>query len=420
MPTEYPGTPPEVPDPRDAASGASGASPNRADEDTPTTRYRRGETSPTANPTDTASDSGSTAHFHRPGSHSDAIDAPTGRIDRAGNAEPRSAGSRADTTSSGDAESPGNAESSGSVGSSGGTEPHRGAAPGTSGSSAAEPPSDDADWWAHTPKIEYPSDTTGLVDAPVGPQPTLPLPGAPDVFPRVDPATLSAGPESDSPTAESGPAAAGPASPPRSMSGQSMRGAPPPRKARGSVQRQKAGVTTPRDPSLGEARAREKGRERAAAAEKLAAERLEAKRRNRKRVLIGGAAVAGVATLVGAGYLAYSAANKPNEVTAYCVTDDNNQQTVVPDDDCVKAQDYVTSYGGGGYYNGAYTPGIPGIFLYNGHQYRYYYGGSNTTIGSHPSGGSFSAPSHSVTSTKSGTVVRGGLGVKGGGKSGGS
>ncbi|WP_019930033.1 hypothetical protein [Nocardia sp. BMG111209] len=342
MPTEYPGTPPEVPDPRDAASGASGASPDRADDDTPTTKY------------------------------------------------------------------------------------HRTGTPGATG--PVPPATDDADWWAHAPKIEYPSDTTGLVDAPVGPTPALPLPGAPDVFPRVDPAALTADPESGSPTpgsgataAESGPAEPGPASPPRSMSGaHGLRGAEPPRKPRGSVQRQKVGVTVPRDPSLGEARAREKGRERAAAAERLAEERLAIKRRNRKRVLIGGAAVAGVATLVGAGYLAYSAANKPNEVTAYCVTDDNNQQTVVPDDDCVKAQDYVTSYGGGGYYNGAYTPGIPGIFLYNGHQYRYYYGGSNTTIGSHPTGGSFSTPSHSVTSTKSGTVVRGGLGVKGGGKSGGS
>ncbi|MCX4094042.1 hypothetical protein [Nocardia sp. alder85J] len=408
MPTEYPGTPPEVPDPHDAPSGSSGASPGSADENAPTTRHRRPET-PGA-PGDSAPETGNTARFDRSGAGHRPTDAtPTG---------------------------PGT------------TDPAR-----STGIPGAAPATDDADWWAHPPQPEQPSGTTGPTDTPAAPQWTLPLPGAPDLFPRADSDALSAtvdpgalsvssepgslgasptpgrpgafpasgtpglSPDPGAPTPPPEPgSAATTGAPPRSMSGGSnLRGAEPPRKVRGSVRRQQVGVTQARDPSLGEARAREKGRERAAAAEKMAEERLEAKRRNRKRTMIGGAAVVGVAALVGAGYLAYSAANQPREVTAYCVTDDNGQQTVVSDDDCVKAQDYVSTYGGGGYGGGVYP-----IFLYNGHQYRYYYGGSNAGIGSHPRGGSFSAPSHSVSSTKSGTTVRGGLGVKGGGKSGGS
>ncbi|NKY84764.1 hypothetical protein HGA07_03885 [Nocardia veterana] len=181
---------------------------------------------------------------------------------------------------------------------------------------------------------------------------------------------------------------------------------------RGSMQRQEAGVTQPRPPTVAEARARDKARKRAEEAERAAAEALEAKKRTRRRLLIGGVAVAGIAAVVGAGYLAYQAVHKP-DVTAYCITDDNGQQQVVPDDDCVRAQSYATT---SGYYGGYHSPGI---FFYNGHQYRYYYGGNNS-VGRPPSGGSTVAPKKASVSTKSGTIVRGGLGSKSGSTSGGS
>ncbi|MCC3311941.1 hypothetical protein [Nocardia africana] len=187
-----------------------------------------------------------------------------------------------------------------------------------------------------------------------------------------------------------------------------------PRRMRGSMQRQEAGVTQPRPPTVAEARARDKARKRAEEAERAAAEAAEAKRRKRKRLLIGGVAVAGIAAVVGTGYLAYQAAHRPANVTAYCITDDNGRQQVVPDDDCVRAQSYTTS---SGYYGGG---GLgPGIFLYNGHQYRYYYGGNNA-VGRAPVGGSTVEPKKATVSTKSGTVVRGGLGSKSGSTSGGS
>ncbi|WP_194289756.1 hypothetical protein [Nocardia macrotermitis] len=178
----------------------------------------------------------------------------------------------------------------------------------------------------------------------------------------------------------------------------------------GRIERQEAGVTQPRPPTVAESRARDKARKRAEEAERAAALALEAKQRNRKRVLIGGAAIVGVAAVVGAGYLAC----QPSEpdVTAYCITDDSGQQTVVNDNDCVAAQNYATT-------TGTYHSGLPAVFFFNGHQYRYYYGGANT-VGRAPVGGSFSAPSNAHVSTKSGTVVRGGLGSTSGGKSGGS
>lgn len=178
----------------------------------------------------------------------------------------------------------------------------------------------------------------------------------------------------------------------------------------GRIERQEPGVTQPRPPTVAEARARDKARKRAEEAEHAAVVALADRERKRKRVLIGGAAIVGVAAVIGAGYLACQAAEP--DVTAYCTTDDNGQQTVVDDNDCVRAQNYATS-------TGAYHSGLPAVFFFNGHQYRYYYGGTNT-VGRAPVGGSFSAPSNAHVSTKSGTVIRGGLGSKSGGKSGGS
>ncbi len=187
----------------------------------------------------------------------------------------------------------------------------------------------------------------------------------------------------------------------------------PPRRMRGSMQRQEAGVTQPRPPTLAESRARDKARKRAEEAQRAAEAALEQKRKRRNKMLIGGAAVVGVAALVGAGYLAYQAITAPDQVTAYCTEVDNN--VVVDDQTCDTAQAAYTS--SPGYYGGG--PHIPGIFIYNGHQYRYYYGGNNT-VGRPPTGGSTIAPSHATTTTKSGTVVRGGLGSKSGSSSGGS
>ncbi|WP_024806501.1 hypothetical protein [Nocardia sp. BMG51109] len=177
------------------------------------------------------------------------------------------------------------------------------------------------------------------------------------------------------------------------------------------MQRQEPGVTQARPPTVAEARARDKARKRAEDAQRAAEEALAAKKRTRKRLLIGGVAVVGIAAVVGGGYLAYRAVTKP-DVTAYCVVRDaNGQEVLAPDDDCDRAQTYSTT--GGGYY------GAPGIFLYNGRQYSYYYGGSNNTVGRPPTGGSTVAPKDATVKTKSGTVVRGGLGSKSG-SSGGS
>ncbi|MCM6773821.1 hypothetical protein NDR87_10110 [Nocardia sp. CDC159] len=218
------------------------------------------------------------------------------------------------------------------------------------------------------------------------PLPTAPLPGMPNLLPGTD----NPGPESGDDQ--------------------------PQRRMRGSMQRQEPGVTQPRPPTLAEARAREKARKRAEEAERAAAAALEEKRRKRKKMLIGGAAVAGVAALVGGGYLAYRAATAPDNVTATCITEDDGQQVVRPDEECAQAQAAYSS--GSGYYGG---PHIPGIFIFNGHQYRYYYGGPSQTVGRPPVGGSTIEPKGAHVTTKSGTVVRGGLGTTSvGSKSGGS
>ncbi|MGV9680933.1 hypothetical protein ACWDSJ_37160 [Nocardia sp. NPDC003482] len=269
---------------------------------------------------------------------------------------------------------------------------------------------DTSDEWWRTP--------TGSATPTSGNAPTIrlgdpanPMPGAPDPFAQQASVGLPGSGESE----PSGPP---PATPPDLLSASGFDQGEQPRRMRGSMQRQEPGVTKPRPPTLAETRAREKARKRAEEAERAAAEALEEKRRKRKRMLIGGGAVAGVAALVGGGYLAYRAATAPPNVTATCITEDNGQQTVQPDDDCVKAQ---AAYGSGGAYYGGGPYLGPGIFFYNGHQYRYYYGGPTQTVGRPPVGGSTVEPKGAHVTTKSGTVVRGGLGTtSGGSKSGGS
>ncbi|WP_256670453.1 hypothetical protein [Nocardia cyriacigeorgica] len=179
--------------------------------------------------------------------------------------------------------------------------------------------------------------------------------------------------------------------------------APTPRP--GSIQRQEPGSTEPRPPTVAESRARDKARRKAEAEAQAAAAREEASRRTRKRVMIGGAAVVGVAALVGGGYLAYRAVAAPDQVTAYCtIVDENGNETVVEDDRCSTA-------------SSAGHAGVGGIFIYNGMQYRYYYGGNNT-VGKPPVGGTTVKPKGAEITTKSGTVIqRGGLGSKSGGGS---
>lgn len=191
---------------------------------------------------------------------------------------------------------------------------------------------------------------------------------------------------------------------------------------RGSMQRQEPGVTTPRPPTVAEARAREKARKRAEQQAQAEADAEVAKKKKRKKVLIGGAAVVGVAGLVGGGYLAYSAITAP-EVTAYCtiiakkgqtvalgngqtvVATQDNQEFVVADNYCEEGS---RSSGGG----------MGGIFILAGSQYRYYYGGGNNTVGKPPTGGTTVMPKGASVKTKSGTTIqRGGLGTKIGGGS---
>lgn len=224
------------------------------------------------------------------------------------------------------------------------------------------------------------------------PGPTAPLPGMPNLFPGAP---------------ETGGIGVPPAQPP---GGATEPG--PPRSMRGSVSRQEAGVTQPRPPTVAEARARDKARQRAEEAQRAAEQALADKKKQRKRLLIGGVAVVGIAAVVGAGYLTYRAVSAPDEVTASCVMEKDGQQIVVPDEDCERAQNASST---SGYHGG----GFPGIFILGGNQYRYYYGG-NQTVGRPPVGGSTVEPKNATVKTKSGTVVRGGLGSKAGSSSGGS
>jgi len=189
-------------------------------------------------------------------------------------------------------------------------------------------------------------------------------------------------------------------------------------------------TTVPREPTLAERKARERALrqaevewERQQAAEKKA-------RKTRKRVLIGAGATAGVAALIGIGYLLVQ---PDDEIDAQCVTD---QGVVVDDSNCVTpatntSYNHSGYYSGGGYYGGGYYPVFIGS---GGSQYHYNYGGYGT-IGSVVSGGTTTVPpagtpvrtssgsgfstgatgggGTSISRAGSGTVSRGGLGSSG-------
>ncbi|WP_068269575.1 hypothetical protein [Aldersonia kunmingensis] len=165
---------------------------------------------------------------------------------------------------------------------------------------------------------------------------------------------------------------------------------------RGKIGRQEPGVTQPRQPTVGEARARQQARKKQAELERIQREHA-ARRKKRNRRLIGGAAVVGVVAVVAVGYKVLSA---HENVTARCVVMEDGREVVVEDRYC------------GG------SPGMNGIFIVGGSQYRYYYGGTGT-IGQSPTGGSTVKPKGAEIKTSSGTTVqRGGLGAKVGGSSG--
>jgi hypothetical protein len=178
---------------------------------------------------------------------------------------------------------------------------------------------------------------------------------------------------------------------------------------RGQVRYQDAETTRPREPTLAERRARQKARQEAGERERAEVEASERKRTVRKRLLIGGGVTVGVVALVAAWYIA----STPDEVTAHCVSTDD----VLAVDENVCDENYVRSHGG--YHSGGifFLPILGGGYS----QYRYNYGGT-VGPGGRIIGGSLTAPSTRVTvKTASGkTVQRGGFGISGGGKSGGS
>ena len=114
---------------------------------------------------------------------------------------------------------------------------------------------------------------------------------------------------------------------------------------------------------------------------------------DRKKILIGSVAAIG---LVGAVALGYQLMNR-GTVDATCVKDGSNE--VVPDSYCAAGH----SSGGG-------------VFIFAGSPYRYYYGGSNTGVGSIAHGGTLTLPKGTTATTKSGTSIsKGGSSVSRGG-----
>ena len=210
------------------------------------------------------------------------------------------------------------------------------------------------------------------------------------------------GPENDPPQG-SGPSGEGPGSP----GGNARRDPSPPEEptrpsdevGAGSMRFQDPATARPRPPTVGETRAREKAERKRKELERAQFE-ANVKRYHRNQRLKGGAAVVGVVGVVAAlGYWALS----PRSTTAQCVQEDSTGGPIIVPDS------YCTGHGGG----------TGGLFIYSGHQYRYYYG-STGTVGSRPVGGTTIAPKGTTVKTSSGsTIQRGGLGSKFSGSGGG-
>jgi hypothetical protein len=195
----------------------------------------------------------------------------------------------------------------------------------------------------------------------------------------------------------------------------------PPRRT-GSISYQDPETTTPREPTLAEQRARQLAARREEEAEAARWDEMARKAKQRKRMLIGGAATVGVVAVVA---IAYSSASSNDVVQARC-TDQNN--VVVDDSNCVQPAGNENQYHSGGL-GGALIP----IFIGGGgRQYHYTYGGTGD-IGQVATGGTTVPPKDATVRTPSGktistgssagssSVKRGGFGVHDStGRSGGS
>ena len=171
----------------------------------------------------------------------------------------------------------------------------------------------------------------------------------------------------------------------------------PPQDPQGSVRWQDPATAKPRQPTVGEARARDKAqkaREAEEEIERVKAEKARKRAATGKKVLIGSAVGVGVVAVVAAGYAIF---HRDDQISASCVKDGTNE--VVPD-----------SYCSSGHSSGGST------FFYAGSSYRYYYGGSNTGVGSIAHGGTLTLPKGTTATTKSGTSIsKGGSSVSRGG-----
>jgi hypothetical protein len=185
---------------------------------------------------------------------------------------------------------------------------------------------------------------------------------------------------------------------------------PEPEPKRGSVRYQDADTTTPREPTLAEKRAMRRAEQEDDEREKTEVAEVERKSLRRRRVMIGAGVTVGVVATVA---VWYAAATPSGEVTANCVDD-----TSALSDENICTEEYVTSH------NGYSSGGIFFLPLGGGgyRQYHYNYGGTVDRSTGRVVGGSTAAPSNRTTvKTSSGkTVQRGGFGVSGSGKSGGS
>lgn len=177
--------------------------------------------------------------------------------------------------------------------------------------------------------------------------------------------------------------------------GQAPRDEPPAGDPTSRVRFQEAGVTQPRPPTVGEARARDKARERREQADLAAAEAARRKSR-RTKILLGSGAVVGVVGLVA---VAYAVLGSDDDVTAQCTT---REGVVVEDRYC----------------DG--TPNSSGFFFVGGSSYRYNYGGYGS-LGQRVSGGSTVYPRGASVRTSSGSDVSStGTTTRSGGSSGGT
>jgi len=174
---------------------------------------------------------------------------------------------------------------------------------------------------------------------------------------------------------------------------------------RGQLRYQDPANAKPRPPSLAEQRARQVAEREAQERELAQQADAERKRKLKRRLLIGGGVTVGLVAIVS---IWYAVSAQADDVTAYCVADDD---VVNEDNNC--DENYVRSHGG--YYGG-------GFFFIGGRQYHYHYGGNPTPIGQRISGGSTVRPQGANITTRSGkSIQRGGFGIRGGsGKSSGS